>query len=334
MTIRIGMLKREREAISLIHYRENLSDEFETLGVTLIPFSEDGSIPACDIVWDPGMGRNRLPHPLFKISNIPIVVTLHGSASFTLPWREVYSGYLEALSDKLKNLKAIREWDWLRKKISRVITVSQYGATEAIDVYGLSSSLVIPIYHGIDHGTFTSQRKKTHPEDYFLHVSAYQPKKNISRLIEAYSQLAESSRPRLVIVAPGYSRVKTKTISGLTIYSHALSSSELANLYGNAIAFIFPSLHETFGFPIVEAMACGCPVITSYDTACAEIAADAALLVNPRSIQDIAEAMSRIEQDSELREHLRQRGQARARQFTWTRCALEHLRVFESSISA
>jgi len=332
MTLRIGMLKREPEAISLIHYREKLSDEFGSLGISVIPFSENDPFPTCDVIWDPGMGRNRLPHPLFKELEIPIVVTLHGSASFTLPWREVYSRGLDALVDRLKNIKAMREWSWFRRKVSRVIAVSNFGATEAIQVYGLSEPLVTSIYHGIDHGTFTSQLE-TPPEDYFLHVSAYQPKKNINRLIGAYAQLPENSRPRLVVVSPGYRR-PGQSISGLTICSRALSSAELACLYEKALAFVFPSLHETFGFPIVEAMACGCPVITSHDTACAEIAESAAFLVNPRSINDIAEAMSLIARDLQLRERLRQSGLARAKQFTWERCALEHMRMFESTISA
>lgn len=92
---------------------------------------------------------------------------------------------------------------------------------------------------------------------------------------------------------------------------------------------MFPSLHETFGMPILEAMACGCPVITSNVTACPEVAGDAALLVNPRSVDEIANAMRRLMEEQELRETLWERGLKRALQFTWRKSAKKHLEVFE-----
>lgn len=336
MSIRLAVLNREPEAISLAHYKKHLMRELETLGVTLIPFNVGEPVPAaCDVVWDPGMGRNRLPSSAFKGMDVPIVVTLHGSANFTMSWWEAYSSFTEAALDKFNNIQAMQTWKWFRNKVARVIAVSYYGADEATRVYGLSDSIVTPIYHGVDHKIFFPQKSLSQTEDYFLHVSAYQPKKNIDRLIAAYSRLPQNSRPKLVVIAPGYNpKKKTKLIPGLTIHSYAHDPAELAKLYSNALAFVFPSLHETFGLPIVEAMACGCPVITSHNTACAEVAANSALLVDPRTTKDIANAMSRIMLEPELREYLRQEGLVRARQFTWKQSAFRHLEIFKSSISA
>jgi glycosyltransferase involved in cell wall biosynthesis len=107
-----------------------------------------------------------------------------------------------------------------------------------------------------------------------------------------------------------------------------MNHEQLVRFYNNAIGFVFPSLHETFGMPILEAMACGCPVITSNVCACPEIAGDAALLVNPRSVEDIAAAILRIITESELRNNLREKGLKRSKIFKWEKSAKEHLKVF------
>ena len=111
-----------------------------------------------------------------------------------------------------------------------------------------------------------------------------------------------------------------------------MSQPELTDLYRNATGFLFPSLHETFGMPILEAMASGCPVITSHDTGCAEIAGDAALLVDPRSVEAISAAMQSLIEHERLRADLRARGLARAAEFTWEKSARKHLDVFEQAL--
>lgn len=335
MQIRIAVLIRENEGLSLLCYRENLIKELKALGATVLPFKENEQIPPeCEIVWDPGMGRNRLPLVAFKNLNVPVLITLHGSATFNMKWREVYSGLFEAIRDQWLNVTAMKEWTWFRKKIAGAIAVSQYGADEAAQVYSLPSELVIPIYHGVDHTIFFPHNDATKPAaPYFLHVSAYQPKKNIDRLIFAYTKLSRSSRPKLIVVIPGYILPKSiSRISGLIVINDVLSPLELSQLYSNALAFIFPSLHESFGLPIIEAMACGCPVITSFDTACVEVADNSALLVDPRSIQSISDAMYRIINEPDLRGQLRESGLARAKRFTWKESARIHLDVFRGAL--
>jgi glycosyltransferase involved in cell wall biosynthesis len=328
--MRIAVLIREIEGLSLIRYRECVINELRSQGVVIIPFEgKEEAVPQCDIAWDPGMGRNRLPSPILNQFDGPLVITLHGSATFTMKWHEVYSGPLEAIRDKWANETAMKQWKLFRKKISAVIAVSKFGATEAAAVYNLPKSLIFPIYHGVDNNIFFPQKKspsvETNPP-FLLHVSAYQPKKNLERLLVAYTALPEATRPKLIIVAPGIK--KAVSIPKVSIIRHTLSSSELANMYNQALGFVFPSLHETFGLPIMEAMACGCPVITSFDTACAEVAGDAALLIDPRSVEDIATAMARLIEEQELRDCLSRKGMEKAAQFTWARSAQKHLNVF------
>ena len=121
-------------------------------------------------------------------------------------------------------------------------------------------------------------------------------------------------------------------MKGVRIIRKGLTHKELARWYRGALGFIFPSIHETFGLPILEAMACGCPVITSNITGIPELTGDAALTVNPRSVEEITSAIRRLVEDRLLRRRLRAKGLARARLFTWQKSAREHLDVFESAL--
>jgi glycosyltransferase involved in cell wall biosynthesis len=112
-----------------------------------------------------------------------------------------------------------------------------------------------------------------------------------------------------------------------------MNHSQIAALYQNALGFVFPSLHETFGMPIIEAMACGCPVITSTHPGCAEIAGDAALLVNPYSVSELTNVMQQLIFNCDLRKTIRNKGIEHAEQFTWPKSAELHLEVFTEIMS-
>ena len=131
-------------------------------------------------------------------------------------------------------------------------------------------------------------------------------------------------------VAPD--RLERADIEGVHLISEMLPQSELAKWYCGAIANVAPSLHETFCMPMIEAMACGCPVITSTMTACPEVAGNAAFLVNPRSVAEIRRAMQRLLDDEALWKQLRQKGLARAQKFTWQKSAEKLLRIFQRVI--
>jgi glycosyltransferase involved in cell wall biosynthesis len=115
--------------------------------------------------------------------------------------------------------------------------------------------------------------------------------------------------------------IRASGLSKRVSFSGTVSDEALAGLYRGALGLVFPSLYEGFGLPVVEAMACGTPVITSTTTALPEIAGDAAILVDPLSINEIAEALSRLHDDMELRLRLRVAGLRRAPQFNWASVA-------------
>jgi glycosyltransferase involved in cell wall biosynthesis len=173
---------------------------------------------------------------------------------------------------------------------------------------------------------------------YFLHVGRLQARKNLVRLVEAFHRLrAQHEAPhKLVLVGREswesgeiFAAIRRLGLESEVVHLGYVPGEDLPHLYTGAEAVVFPSLFEGFGIPVIEAMSFGTPVVTSRATSLPEVAGDAALLVDPYSTEEIAEAMRRVIAESGLRETLRQRGMERARQFTWRRTALETKRIYE-----
>ena len=321
--------------ISVRVYIDSITTGLNELGVELLPFDASITPPqVADVCWDPSLTGGTPPWWRLRASGKPVVATLHDGVPqlSTLPW-EYYHDLKSAWRGLVGVAKRLVAWwrHW-RRRCAALITPSEYARREAQRNMRLRGENIVPIYHGVDHDLFRPGNAPREGEPYLLHVSAYQPKKNFRRILAAYAALRSTDTPRLLAVVPGYS--ETATTPGIDIVRQALPQSELVPLYQNALGFLFPSLHESFGLPIVEAMACGCPVVTSDRNACAEIAGDAALLVNPRRVADLARAMRSLAQDGALRDRLRAAGLKRARSFTWRRSAESHLKVFEQALRA
>ena len=123
-------------------------------------------------------------------------------------------------------------------------------------------------------------------------------------------------------------------IKGLEIINSNLTENQIIDYYQQALGLVFVSLHEGFGLPIAEAMACGVPVITSNTTSCKEIAADAALLVNPTSISEITNAMQKLTSDVKLQQELSQKGMERAKQFNWENTADQFYKILSAALKS
>ncbi len=329
--MRLGVLTRDEPVLSLRAYRENLEYELARLGVEVTRLSVNNlKFDNIEVVWDPGLLSTRFPHPTLQHCSRPIVATIHGLASHTLSIREYYPDPVEAVLGQAFHDSVTAEWEWFGQKISKVIAVSRYGADEVISVFKIPREKVTAIYHGLDHDIFnTSGEKMITARPYLLHIAQFAPKKNLERVLEAFTQLTVEKRPDLIVILPNYEG-EDPEMDGIRIIRESLTHEELACWYRGAVGFVFPSIHETFGMPVLEAMACGCPVLTANLTAMPELAGDAAIQVNPRSVEEIANGMRQLIEDKDLGARLRGQGLEQARLFSWEKSAREHLGVFES----
>lgn len=174
-------------------------------------------------------------------------------------------------------------------------------------------------------------RPESTARPFFLFVGTLEPRKNLPRLLDAYEELlalTAGDAPDLVIAGPaGWSmgplveRLARPALQGRVTRRGWLPDDELRRLYATALALVFPSLDEGFGLPVLEAMACGLPVLTSGQGALAEVAGPDAVLVDPRNVDELARGMQRLAGDPALREQLASAGPARAAQWTWERTA-------------
>lgn len=163
---------------------------------------------------------------------------------------------------------------------------------------------------------------------FFLWTGSLNPRKNLSRVVQAF-ELVAGEVPHHLVLTGGFGWSANDTLRGIRHSPFAgrihvpgrVSDDELRGLYQRASAFLFPSLLEGFGLPILEAMASGCPVITSTVSSMPEVAGDAALLVNPWKVSELAEAMQGVASDAALCRRLIEQGRARAATFQWDTCA-------------
>jgi glycosyltransferase involved in cell wall biosynthesis len=167
-------------------------------------------------------------------------------------------------------------------------------------------------------------------ENFILFVGTIEPRKNLAALIEAFARLKQDySRQEWLVIAGGrgwldeevFQRVEELDLTRSVRFLGYVSTDELAVLYSSCRAFVYPSLYEGFGLPVLEAMACGAPVITSNASSLPEVAGDSALTLDPESPESMADAMNSVLGDRSLRSELRHKGMERSRLFSWHKTA-------------
>lgn len=233
---------------------------------------------------------------------------------------------------------------WNVRVATRVIAVSGATRDDLIHRYHVAPERVHVVHHGVSPRFRPTQAPETCaryglPERYLLYLGTLQPRKNLERLLPAYAQLPPSAPPLVLAGGRGWyferiaRAVRAHKLQERVLFPGYISDADLPAVLSHAVAFVYPSLYEGFGMPLLEAMACGTPVIASRSSSLPEVVGDAGLLVDPLSIEAIRAAMERILEDQALRETLRVRGLERARAFSWERCAQETLAVLEQALA-
>jgi len=265
------------------------------------------------------------------------VITVHDLAFLShpdeAPVEHHYERYVRAAADRA----------------ARVIAVSEATRRDVIDLLGVPPERVhvvpegapreLPALPPTEFGAFL--RRLGIPDRYLLFVGTVEPRKNLARLVRAYVRAADDLPGGTALVLagrPGWhmagtlAAVRKARRSRPVILTGFVPERVRNSLLAGALAFVYPSLHEGFGLPVLEAFAAGTPVLTADSSALPEVAGDAAIAVDPRDEAAIRDGLIRIAGDEPLRHSLAERGRARARLFTWDRAAEETLRVYEAAM--
>jgi len=236
------------------------------------------------------------------------------------------------------------------KRASHIIAVSQNTKSDLVKYLNIPEKKISVIYNGVDHNIFRPYQpydmrphhirlRTLRHKPYILYVGSERRRKNLGRLFEAFARLkGEFSRLKLVkIGGPGRSEhfrsdmLKTVSALGITedvIFVDHISEVDLAYHYSSAALLAYPSLYEGFGFPPLEAMACGCPVVTSNTSSLPEVVGKAGIMVNPYDTRNLVQAMRQVLTDNELRDNMVRKGLEQARQFSWEKTAKLTLQVY------
>ncbi|GAC1471162.1 MAG: glycosyltransferase family 1 protein [Chamaesiphon sp.] len=217
---------------------------------------------------------------------------------------------------------------WLPQVLTQAQHIFCHSNATAQDItkfFNIRAEKITPTLLGYDAAHFRFLNLPT--SNYFLYIGRHDPYKNLERLIAAFAASPQRPDRELWLAGPSdrrYTPALLAQVEQLSLTSQIkfldyVPYTQLPTLINQAIALVFPSLWEGFGLPVLEAMACGTPVITSNLSSIPEVAGDAAILVNPYSVGEIAEAMQAIAETAGLRSHLRQAGLARANQFSWAK---------------
>lgn len=239
----------------------------------------------------------------------------------------------------------------LRKTLKRADAIavdSAFTKSELAKYYNVPEGKIYVVPCGIDKEKYEKKRSVNPVKEkfgidgeYFLYLGTLEPRKNIVRLIKAYDEFRKENEKDILpdlVIAGGkgwmydeiYEIVNKKHLEKWIIFTDYVSEEEKIALMQGALAFCFPSLYEGFGLPPMEAMACGTPVITSCTSSLDEVAGEAALKVNPESVQQIASALTKMHREEDIRQKLIEKGRKQAAKYTWENASDALYKVFEN----
>ena len=271
--------------------------------------------------------------------NQPCVVTVHDLVRLAFP---------HAPEDRMAAVGLALDRRGIREA-THVICVSEATKKDLMQHLAVAEAKITVIYNGIDHSVFKPSpvNDGRFSAPYVLYVGSERPRKNLVCLLRAFAAIKDRG-PRFASLrllkvgsagrSDGFRTATLEEARRLGIdddidFVDNVSDQDLAVIYSNAIALVYPSLYEGFGLPVVEAMACGCPVVTSNISSLPEVAGSAALLVDPNDPAGFAEALHSVILDRDLRTRLRGDGLRRARDFSWDNTVSATHAVYEGVLA-
>ena len=239
---------------------------------------------------------------------------------------------------------------WSARNADRLITISESTRDDLVRMWGLDPGRVtaVQLAAGAEYEPPAPERIAAvcarhglRPGGYALYVGVLEPRKNVDRLVAAFGQAADRLDGLDLVIAGKrgwmygqiFAQVEALGLTNRVRFPGYVAMEDLPALYSGARLFAYPSRYEGFGLPVLEAMRCGVPVVTTNVSSMPEVAGDAALFVHPDDVTGLAAAMVRLVSDPTTAQDLVHRGRARATRFSWERCARETLRVYEQVVA-
>lgn len=282
--------------------------------------------------WRMGKGLLWSPSQTGPLAVAKQVVTIHDAAFVDTAYcfSRSFAAWYQFLTPRLA------------RRVRKVITVSHFSQQRLADYCRVPAEKIVVVHSGVDP-RFQPQsadriaevrEQRQLPARYVLCVGSLEPRKNLARLLEAWRLLGDSLGDLHLVLAGAkgsvFAELKLQPPPNVVLPGY-VEDDELPALYAGAEFFVFPSIYEGFGFPVVEAMACGAPVVCAGVTSLPEVAGDAALFVEPLEVESIAEGIRTMASDAQLRSRCRELGFAQAKKFDWSKAAAETWRVLEEA---
>jgi glycosyltransferase involved in cell wall biosynthesis len=280
-------------------------------------------------------------------TNIPMVVTLHDIIYMESNYLKIINGSGSSYQ-KFGNIYRKLVVPRVVKNSSRIITVSHFEKKRIADFFGMPDDpRLTAVYNGVsehfkpvtDQAELQRVKEKYRlPDKYFFFLGNTDPKKNTRGTLKAYSQFVKDSGNEIKLVMLDYDKeelnrllddIGNRSLINQIVLTGYVVNTDLPAIYSQSEVFLYPSLRESFGIPMLEAMACGVPVITSNTSSMPEIAGDGAVIIDPFKPEEITRAMLDLTTNSALRSSLIPKGLERAKLFTWKRMAEDVLKIYQ-----
>lgn len=271
-----------------------------------------------------------------SLVNLPTkkIITVYDLSAYLFPQ---YHNFLNYLLHKLLFRKTLLNANY-------VLTISKNSKKDLVKHFNINPNKIKVTYLGVNE-KFKLYKNKTElddvrrkynlPKKFILNVSTLEPRKNIPNLLKAYGKLYEKIKIPLIIIGKTgwkykkiFKAIENCNLKDKIILLGYIRQKDLPAIYNLATVFVYPSFYEGFGLPVLEAMACGCPVITSNTSSLPEVAGKAAVMTNPYDVNTLSKTMRKVLTDENLRKSMIKRGLKQVKKFSWNRCAKQTLKAY------